>query len=171
MTGSRSEWRPKLIALTMASSLVVMSLGACQSIERETGVSEEAQIGAGAGAAAGGILALIFDANPGWIAASVILGAVAGGFLADYLTEEDAASHGETQYRALETLGAGETAEWTNEQSGNRGRTTVHEVFQMTDGTVCKNFTETVEAGGETINRSGTACKEPGAVWKVRGSS
>jgi surface antigen len=158
----------KIASVVAIAGLAAATLPGCEQIERDYGLSKEGQTGAVAGAAAGGILAAVFDANPAWIAASVILGGVAGGYLGEHLSKEDAVEHGETQYNALETLSAGQSSSSSNPDTGHSGQTTVTEVFTMADGTVCKNFTETIWADEETITRDGTACKKPGGRWEVR---
>lgn len=159
-----------IVAVVVAAALASTALTGCETIERETGIGKEAQTGAVAGAAAGGILAALFKANPAWIAASVILGAVAGGYLADYLTEKDAEMHGASNYKALDTLGPGQRTSWSNPNTGNSGSTVVTEAFEMADATLCKNFTETINYDNETVTRHSTACKAPGGDWKIRGA-
>lgn len=145
-----------------------MTVTGCESIEERTGISKRTQMGAGAGAAVGGVIAAIANANPAWIAASTILGGLAGGAITEYLQRDDVEKHAYNQYRSLETLGQGQTSTWSSPESGHRGSTTVTEVFTMADGTQCKNFTELIETGEQTIRDSGTACKSPGGEWKVR---
>jgi surface antigen len=157
----------KITAVIAVAALASTGLAACETVERETGFSQETQMGAGAGAATGGILAALLDASPAWIAAGVIVGGVAGGFLGDYLSEDDAAEHGETQYDALEALGPGQSATWNDPDAGHSGRTTIDDEFTMTDGTVCKSFTETIWVDDDTITRSGTACKTSSGRWEV----
>lgn len=174
MVATALPFRRRLIAGAAAGALGCLSLGACETVERYTGLSENTQIGAVAGAAVVGVLALIVDANGGWIAASAILGGIAGGWLASQITEDepitqqDAVHHGETQYNALEHLNAGETLDWYNEESGHSGSTTVNEVFELTDGTPCKNFTETIRADTGAITQSATACRTSQGAWEVR---
>jgi surface antigen len=174
MVAVASPLKRRLIAGAAAGALILMSLGGCESVERYTGLSKNTQIGAATGAAVVGVLALIVDANTGWIGASAILGAIAGGLLASQITEDeqitqvDAVHHGETQYNALEHLNAGETLDWYNEESGHSGSTTVNEVFELSNGTPCKNFTETIQADGGAITKSATACRTPAGNWEVR---
>lgn len=173
MQAKRPVARPlatSIAAAAMVATLSVPALTGCETIEKETGLGKETQTGALAGAAAGGILAALFEANPGWIAASVILGAVAGGYLADRMTEKDAEMHGASNYRALDSLGPGQSTSWSNPNTGHTGSTVVTEEFKMADGTLCKNFTETVNAENETVTRNATACKAPGGDWKIRGA-
>lgn len=140
----------------------------CASIERETGLNRNTQSGALAGAAFGGIVAALANANPAWIAASIILGGVAGGAIGDYLGKQDAQTHAQTNLSALDTLGAGKTSSWTNDTTGNSGSTTVTAVNKKADGTVCKSYTEVVKTGAKTVTEQATACKAPGGNWQHR---
>lgn len=143
-------------------------LAGCESVERQTGFSKRTQISAGAGAAVGGTIAAIANANPAWIAASTILGGLAGGAISEYLQRDDVEKHAHNQYQSLQTLEEGQTSTWSNAETGHRGSTTVTDVFTMADGTQCKNFIEVIETGERTIRQSATACKVPGGDWKVR---
>lgn len=155
-------------ALVLAFSVSALPLAGCETIERETGIGKEAQTGALAGAAFGGIIAALADANPAWIAASTILGGVTGGYIGDYLGKKDAEKHAEANLNALNTLGEGQSASWSDAETGNNGSTTVHEVVTMSDGTTCKRFTETVHAGSKTVTQEATACRAPGGSWTVQ---
>lgn len=155
-------------AVALIGAMPFVAVTGCDTIEQRTGLSKQTQMGAGAGAAAGGIIAAIANANPAWIAASTILGGVAGGAIGEYLHREDAQAHASNQYQALQTLDEGEISTWSNPETGRRGSTRVSEVFTMADGTECKNFTETIETGERTFQESATACRPPGGEWRVR---
>lgn len=152
-----------LLGLTAGTALT-----GCESIERETGFGKETQTGAAGGAAVGGLAAALASANPAWIAASIVLGGVAGGALGEYLSGPDARKAASNHYKALETLQNGETSNWSNPQTGATGSTTVQESFRMADGTMCKNFTETIRTSQKTVTDEATACKEPGDEWELK---
>lgn len=144
------------------------TLAGCQSIERETGLNTQTQTGAAGGAAFGGIIAALADANPAWIAASVILGGIAGGSIGHYLGEHDAKQYAENHYKALDNLRAGQTSTWRDPSTGNYGSTTVHRTFTAADGALCKNFTETVHTSSKDVRETATACKASNGDWQVR---
>lgn len=156
------------VVFALLASVATIQLAGCETIERETGLSKETQTGAAAGAAFGGIIALLADANPAWIAASTILGGVTGGVIGNYLGKQDAEKHAQTNLRALDTLSQGQTSSWQDSQSGNSGSTTVTKVATRTDGTVCKSFTETVRTKAQTVTKEATACKAPDGTWKTQ---
>lgn len=155
-------------AVALIGAVPFVSLTGCESIEQRTGLSRQTQMGAGAGAAAGGIIAAIANANPAWIAASTILGGIAGGVIGEYLQRDDVEAHASNQYKSLQSLDEGEVSTWTNPETGHRGSTRVTEAFTMADGTECKNFIEEIDTGERTFQESATACKRPGGDWSVR---
>lgn len=160
----------KTIAATMALVLATAWLPGCDSIEKETGLSKDTQIGGVSGAAVGGVIAGLAGASPAWIAGSIILGGITGGVIGNYLGKEDAEKHAKTNLEALDKLGPGKSAGWKDDKTGNYGSTTVNSETKNGDGSVCKTFTETIHADGKTTTQSGKACKAPGGTWNVERS-
>lgn len=167
MTAPRAK---KTVAATMALVLATAWLPGCDSVEKETGLSKDTQIGGVSGAAVGGVIAGLAGASPAWIAGSIILGGITGGVIGDYLGKEDAEKHARNNLEALDNLGPGKTASWKDDKSGNHGSTTVNSVTHNADGSTCKTFTETIHAGGKTTTEHGKACKAPGGSWNVERS-
>ena len=153
--------------LGLVSAFALVAVSGCAEIERQTGLSTETQTGAAVGAAGGGLIAAAAGASTGWVIASAVLGAVAGGLIADYMTDKDKELAGQTTTAALETQPAGAASTWVNPDSGNSGSVTVNDTFQREDGTPCRNFTQTIEAGGETTSGTGTACRAADGTWEV----
>lgn len=164
MTNVR-RWTLTIPVVLLGAAL--LALAGCANIERETGLSTQTQTGAAAGAAAGGILAALADANPGWIVASALLGGASGGAIAHYLGEHDTKKEAQAHVHALDTLGAGQSENWSDPQTGNSGTTTVTRVTEE-NGQTCKAFRQTVHAGPKTYTDSAVACKSPGGTWKVQ---
>jgi surface antigen len=156
------------VAAALAVGLAALPLAGCQTVEQETGLNRNTQAGALGGAAFGGIVAALAGANPAWIAASVIMGGVAGGALGNYLGKEDTEKHVETNLNALNTLGAGQTASWSDNQTGNSGSTTVDRVFTAANGQSCKAYTETVRTAQRNVTEQATACRQSDGSWKVQ---
>lgn len=157
----------KTSALIAAGLTAATSISGCETIERETGLSRDAQTGAGVGAATGGLIALLADANPGWIIASALLGGVAGGVIGEHINRRDAEMHASNNYDALQNLGAGETSNWSNDETGHSGYTTVTNVYTGPDGRTCKDFTEVVETPERTFSEDGTACRTADGGWET----
>ena len=156
------------VAAMLLIGAVVIPLGGCETIERETGFNRATQTGALGGATFGGIVAALAGANPAWIAASVVLGGVTGGAIGNYLGREDGEKHARSNLSALDGLGRGQTSSWRNQQTGNSGSTTVTSVTTRPDGTQCKAFRETVRTKAETVTKEATACRAPGGTWRVQ---
>ena len=153
-----------------AGALIVLlglTAAGCETIERETGLGTGAQAGAAGGAATGGLIAALAGANPAWIAFSVIAGGVAGGFLGDALDDNDKQYHANSGYQAFETQDQGGSTSWNNPDSGNSGSTTIDNTFTRSDGTQCKNFTQTINAEGKEQTVYGTACQQADGTWKI----
>lgn len=151
-------------AFTLVLGLAALPLAGCQSVEEETGVSQRAQGGALGGAAVGGVVSALAGANPAWIAASTILGGVAGGALSEFMGSDEVEEHARTNATALDTLGAGQSASWSEGTSS--GSTTVHSVYQS-NGRTCKSFSETVRTSQRTVTQDGTACQTASGTWEV----
>jgi len=156
------------IAAALCLGLAAAPLLGCETIRKETGIGVPTQQGALGGAAAGGIIAALADANPAWIAASIILGGVTGGAIGKYLGHDDAEKHARNNLDALDKLSEGQTATWGTVASGNSGATTVERVSTRADGTVCKRFKETVRTSAETVTKEATACRTASG-WAVTG--
>jgi surface antigen len=154
-------------ALLMLAGAATIPLAGCEQLESQTGLNKSTQTGALGGAAFGGIVAALANANPAWIAASVVLGGVAGGAIGNHLGREDAEQHASRNLNALDTLAEGQTERWSNSETGNSGSTTIHRVARNSDGSVCKEYTETVRTREETVTRDGRACRAPGGGWAV----
>ena len=162
--------KKSIVAVTLIVALSALPLAGCETIQRETGFNRDTQMGAAGGAAFGGIIAALADANPAWIAASVIMGSVAGGALGNYLGKDDAGKHVRTNLSALEHLGAGQTARWHDNKTGNSGSTRVNRVFTASNGRPCKDYVETVHTAEKTVTEEATACRQPNGAWQLRAS-
>ncbi len=156
------------VAVVMLAGATAIPLSGCEMLSEQTGMSKSASTGAITGGAAGGIIALLANANPAWVAASVVLGGVTGGVIGDQLGKDDATTHAQRNVHALDTLAAGQTENWSNSKSGNSGSTTVHRVGRNPDGSVCKEYTETIRTRAETVTRDGRACRTASGSWAVR---
>ena len=158
----------KSVAVVLLASAALVPLAGCETIERETGFNRNTQLGAAGGAAFGGIVAALAGANPAWIAASVVMGGVAGGALGNYLGKDNAQKHVETNLNALNTLGAGQSSSWNDNQTGNSGSTTVTRVFTDANGQTCKAYSETVKTAQRTVTQDATACRTASGAWNVQ---
>jgi surface antigen len=155
------------LACIMLVSMAAIPLGGCESIQKETGFNKDTQTGVAGGAAFGGIVAALADANPALIAASIILGGVAGGAIGDHLGKSDTENHAITNLHALDSLGKGQSESWSDARTGNSGATTVTNVAVKPDGNTCKSYVETVRTGAKTVTEDGTTCRAPSGTWRI----
>ncbi len=156
----------KIAAAVVIAGLGTSALAGCADVERRTGLNTGAQTGILTGAAAGGLIAGLAGAHPAWIVGSILLGGVAGGLVGDYLTERDREQHAATSYDALETQQTGGQSTWSNPDNGNSGSTRIVNVYRTSDGRLCKDFQQTITAGGESETANGTACQQSDGTWK-----
>lgn len=159
-----------LAVLTLLAGVAAFSLAGCNTIQRETGLNTQTQTSAAAGGAVGGVIAALADANPAWIAASVILGGVTGGVIGNYLGKQDAEKGATNNLNALDQLGPGQTASWRDASTGNYGSTTVHSAYTNSSGDLCKTFSETIHTSRKDASEQGTACRPTGGSWTVQRS-
>lgn len=156
----------KIAAVVVIAGLGTSALAGCANVERQTGLGTGAQTGAVTGAAAGGLIAGLAGAHPAWIVGSILMGAVAGGLVGDYLSDRDKEQHAATSYDALETQQTGGQSTWSNPDSGNSGSTRILNVYRTADGRLCKDFEQTISAGGQSETANGTACQQSDGTWK-----
>lgn len=154
----------KLIAALVISSVVALS--GCQS------AGPKESLGTLIGAAAGGLIGSQIGSGTGQAAAiglGVLLGGMAGQDVGRTLDHADMAYASKTSHSALENAPAGTTYEWHNPDSGNSGTTTPTQTYQTNNGAYCREFTQTVNVGGEVQDAYGTACRQPDGSWKISG--
>ena len=154
----------RLIAAAVISSAVMVS--GCQS------AGPKESWGTLIGAAAGGLVGSQIGSGTGQAAAiglGVLLGGLAGQDVGRTLDRADLAYANQTSYSALESAPSGTTYQWHNPDSGNSGTTTPIQTYQTGNGTYCREFTQTVNVGGQIQDAYGTACRQPDGSWKISG--
>ncbi len=124
-------------------------------------------IGGLGGAAAGGLLAAALGGKGTGIAAGTILGGLLGGVIGDRLDTADRQRANEAASRALESAPSGQTVTWRNPDSGNTGAVTPVRTYQTSTGQYCREYTQTINIGGERHQSYGTACREPDGSWRI----
>jgi surface antigen len=149
----------KNIVLILLASLMVTS---CQGYKQAGG--------AGIGALAGGLLGSRFGGGEGKILTTAV-GAIAGGLIGSTigksLDEHDKMMAEKTTHNALESTPSGKTAEWRNPDNGHSGSVTPIRTYQDRQGTYCREYTQTINVGGETQKAYGKACRKPDGHWEI----
>jgi len=136
------------------------------------------EIGTVVGAAAGILIGSQIGSGVGRAAAVVglaVLGGWLGGELGEELSREDKEIAGRTTRRALDNNNAGQTANWSNPDSGASGSVTPGRAYVgsngAADGRTCREIDVVVSPKGEPTKRGlRTACRKPNGDWEVLGA-
>ena len=145
--------------------LTGLALAACTD-----GAGQKESVGTLLGAAVGGLAGAQVGKGRGQLvatAAGTLLGAFIGKEIGKSLDRADRVALQQTTQQSLETAPVGTTSSWQNPDSGNSGTVTPANTFQNSDGTYCREFSQTVTVGGRTEEGYGTACRQPDGSWKI----
>ena len=134
------------------------------------GTYNKATTGAALGALTGGALAYGVGQDSSkkelWTILGVGLGAVIGNNIGAQLDERDRLLAGQTLQHTLEQAPTNAVGSWNNPDSGNSG-TVTPTVTRYTDGQPCREFTTTIDVGGQPQQGYGTACRQADGSWKI----
>jgi len=145
--------------------LLALSLGACSWNDSRTET-----LGGVLGGVVGGIVGSKFGKGTGQGVAVVLgatLGAMWGQDIAKGMTDIDKVFSERTTKDTLEYGKPGETAHWSNPDSGNSGTITADEAYTNDDGEGCRQFETTVNVEGEDRAVTGTACRTNDGEWQI----
>ncbi|MGH8059439.1 MAG: RT0821/Lpp0805 family surface protein [Candidatus Entotheonellia bacterium] len=145
----------------VSAMLVSFLLMGCESVGTKTAV------GGLGGAAAGGLLAAALGGSGTGIAAGTILGGLIGGVIGDRLDAVDREKASAAASQALESIPSGRSVAWRNPDSGNTGVVTPVRTYQTSTGQYCREYTQTINIGGQKHQSHGTACRQPDGSWKI----
>lgn len=127
-------------------------------------------LGGLAGAAAGAAVGSNIGKGKGNIAAIAIgtlLGAKLGSEVGKSLDRADMAYYNQASQHALETAQPGQSLPWRNPQSGNSGTITPSNYYQASSGQYCREYTQSINVGGQISQGYGTACRQPDGTWQI----
>lgn len=151
-------------AIAVAAAL---ALGACQT--NELGPKQTA--GGLLGAVGGAVIGSNIGGGKGTVAAvaaGTLLGAWLGSELGKSLDNADKAAMSQSTQRSLEKNPVGVSTSWSNPDSGNSGTVTPTRTYQAASGQYCREYTQTVQVGGQSEEAYGTACRQPDGTWKIQ---
>jgi len=135
------------------------------------GTYNKATTGAALGALTGGALAYGVGQDSSkkelWTILGVGLGAVIGNNIGAQLDERDRLLAGQTLQHTLEKAPTNATGSWNNPDSGNSGTVIPTQTTISTTGQPCREFTTTVNIGGQPQQGYGTACRQADGSWKI----
>jgi surface antigen len=146
-------------------AIVTLALAGCLD-----GSGPKQTIGTLGGAAGGALIGSQIGGGKGKLAAvavGALLGAYAGGELGKSLDRADRLYAERNAQQTLETAPIGQTSGWTNPDSGHSGTITPTRTYQTASTGPCREYTQTVNIGGQTEQAYGTACRQPDGSWKV----
>ncbi len=152
-----------LTALAMLSGCATrdgMTTTSYPSVNKETA-------GGLLGAVGGAVAGSQFGGGTGRIATTAVgtlLGAYIGTEAGRSLDRADATYAQQTATRAFtENRGY----QWQNPQNGNSGIITPTETFTAQNGSLCREYSQTINVGGRQERAFGTACQQPDGSWKI----
>ena len=150
--------------LVPVAAAIALALAGCEGQgSKQTG-------GTVLGGVGGAVAGAQFGSGKGQLVATA-LGTLAGAFLGSEigksLDNADRAAIHKTSQNSLETAKSGETASWSNPDSGHSGTVTPTRTYQAASGDYCREYEQTVTIGGKTERAYGTACRQPDGTWKI----
>jgi surface antigen len=162
--------------LKICSAMIVtmLTLTSCQPGAGQGGFADmftKENIGALTGAAGGAWLGSNVGKGKGNVAAiavGTLLGAGLGKSIGASLDAADMSRYNQTSQRALETQGNGHTSTWNNPDSGNSGTITPIKTYQTSNGTHCREYSQTISVNGKYEEAYGTACRQADGTWQIQ---
>lgn len=162
-TVERMEVVLKRIAVALVAA--PLALGACQDSNITTGQA----VGTAGGAAAGGLLGSQIGSGTGQMVATgagVLLGALLGSEIGKRLDPADE-RRATGAFNQATAAPIGDTIEWSNPDSGNRGTVTPVREGRTDDGRLCREYRTTIYVEGKYEESRGTACRNSDGTWEM----
>jgi surface antigen len=159
-------WRWLLLATALAFALP----GHAECQPGQQGGAGGEVVGTLLGAAVGGLIgSQIGDGvgNKVAIGAGVLAGGLLGNRLGAQLDCQDQQFHADTAQNAFETQRTGSTSSWVNPDTGHAGTVTPTRTYQTSEGSNCREFTQTVDVDGHQETGYGTACRQADGSWRI----
>lgn len=154
----------KRIALVCATALSLMTAG-CQTDDW----GQKQTFGTGIGAVGGGLLGSQIGKGHGQLwatGAGVLLGALVGSEIGKSLDEADRSAMNHAQSQAY-TAPVGEPISWNNPESGHSGTIVATRDGTTSSGRYCREYTQTINIGGQQQQGVGRACQQPDGSWEI----
>ena len=136
------------------------------------GTYNKATTGAALGAITGTALAYGLGKDSSkknlWLIAGAAAGGLIGNNIGAKLDERDRLLLGETLQQTMEHGPTNSVGSWSNPDSGNSGTVTPTQTMLSANKQPCREFTTTVNIGGELSQAYGTACRQNDGSWKIQ---
>ena len=141
------------------------------SLPLVSGCATKMETGAVVGALTGGALAYGLGQDSSkkelWTVLGIGLGARIGQNIGKQLDERDRYLMAQTFEHTMEKAPTNSTGQWQNPDTGHGGTITPTNTI-VTNGTPCREFTQTVSIGGQMQEAYGTACRQADGSWKIK---
>ena len=141
------------------------------SLPLVSGCATKMETGAVVGALTGGALAYGLGQDSSkkelWTVLGIGLGAMIGQNIGKQLDERDRYLMAQTFEHTMEKAPTNSTGQWQNPDTGHGGTITPTNTI-VTNGTPCREFTQTVSIGGQMQEAYGTACRQADGSWKIQ---
>ena len=135
------------------------------------GCATKMQTGTAIGALTGGALAYGLGQDSSnkevWTVLGIGLGAMIGQSIGQQLDERDRYLMAQTFEHTMEKAPTNASGQWQNPDTGHGGTITPTNTI-VTNGTPCREFTQTVSIGGQMQEAYGTACRQADGSWKIQ---
>ena len=95
---------------------------------------------------------------------SAMDGGLVGGSIGNGLSETEKRSALEAEYKALEYTTSGQKVAWKGEQASHYGEVVPGQPYRV-GSQDCRQYTQTVFAGGAGVTARGTACRNADGSW------
>jgi surface antigen len=151
--------------LLVGTLLLALTLSGCAST---MGPKESA--GSLVGGVGGAVIGSQVGSGTGRVVATAV-GAIAGLLVGQEvgrsLDRADRLEMQRTAQYSLENSRSGESSTWRNPDTGHHGSITPRRTYRTERGQYCREYTQTVNIGGEEHQAYGTACRQPDGSWKI----
>jgi len=156
----------------MMKNVVIATVLATTLMSGCAGTYNKATTGAALGALTGTALAYGLGKDSSkknlWLIAGAAAGGMIGNNIGAKLDERDRLLLGQTFQNTLETAPTNSVGSWNNPNTGNSGTVTPTQTMISAHNQPCREFTTTVNIGGELSQAYGTACRQNDGSWKIQ---
>ena len=149
-------------------ALVAMATGTTACTRADGQISREA-MGSLLGGAAGAWAGSTIGSGGGRVVATAtgtFLGAMIGSELGRGIDKADLQYARRAQTQAF-AAPLGQTIQWENPESSNRGTVTPTRQGRSSNGNYCREFQQTISVGGQQQSAYGTACRQTDGTWRI----
>ncbi len=160
----------QLLSITLITTMLAGCNPPPPGAGQDTGGISKQDIGTVLGGVGGAVIGSTIGGGNGRLVATgagALLGAFAGNSIGKSLDKADANYANQTAQKALETSQPGQSLPWRNPDSGNSGTITPQAPYQTADGSYCREYTQTIDVGGQQQQAYGKACRQDDGSWKI----